>query len=213
MTEPSTAAQDLFGTQLPAAQAYHDSLATVAVERGLIGPREVSRLWDRHLVNSALLGLLPQQVLPLGATVCDVGSGAGLPGIPLALSRPDLLLTLVEPLERRSDYLREVVQELGLANVTVVRGRADDAQVRALKPRFDVVTSRAVAPLDRLLQWCVPLTGMGRYIAAIKGKTVAAEIAALSPQTARRVRDVRAVECRLPNSDASLTVLLAQRAS
>ena len=136
--------------RLPLAVAYADLLATEGVVRGLIGPREAPRLWDRHLLNCAVLG----EAVPQDATVCDIGSGAGLPGLVLAIARPDLRVTLVEPLLRRTTFLEEVVSALSLPHVEVVRGRADDLHgVRT----FDVVTSRAVAPLERLLQWSMPL--------------------------------------------------------
>ena len=126
--------------RLPLIAAYAASLADAGVVRGLIGPREVPRLWERHLLNCAVLG----EAVPEGVEVCDIGSGAGLPGLVLAIARPDLRLTLVEPLLRRTTYLSEVVEELGLDNVEVVRGRADALHGER---RFDVVTSRAVAPL------------------------------------------------------------------
>ena len=132
----------VFGSRLPLAQAYHDSLATDGSTRGFIGPREVPRLWDRHIINCAVV----KQAIPEGATVIDVGSGAGLPGIPLAIARPDLHITLIEPLLKRYNYLNEVVEELGLDNVTVLRGRAEEGPIKKAVAGADVVTSRAVAP-------------------------------------------------------------------
>ena len=150
-------------------ERYAELLATEGVVRGLIGPREAPRLWDRHLVNCALLaGLIPE-----GATVCDVGSGAGLPGLVLALARPDLQVTLVEPLLRRTTFLEEVAGELGLANVEVVRGRAEAVHGRR---QFQVVTSRAVAPLDRLLGWSMPLVAPQGALVAMKGSSIGEEI-------------------------------------
>jgi 16S rRNA (guanine527-N7)-methyltransferase len=159
---------------LPIVEAYADLLATDGVVRGLIGPREAPRLWDRHLLNSGVLG----EVVPRDASVCDIGSGAGLPGLVLAIARPDLELTLVEPLLRRTTFLEEVVEALALTNVEVVRARADALHGRRT---FDVVTSRAVAPLDRLLQWSMPLVAPTGALVAMKGSSVTEEIEAARP--------------------------------
>ena len=148
-----------------------DLLATDGVVRGLIGPREVPRLWERHLVNCALLG----KAIPEGLEVCDVGTGAGLPGLVLALDRPDLTITLVEPLLRRTKFLDEAVAALGLDNVEVVRARAEE--LHGLR-EFSVVTSRAVAPLDRLLAWSMPLVRQGGALVAMKGSSAADEVRA-----------------------------------
>lgn len=155
--------------QLALAARYADLLATEGVLRGLIGPREAPRLWDRHLLNSAVL----VEAIPPSSTVCDVGTGAGLPGLVVAIARPDLRVTLVEPLLRRTTFLEEVVDELGLDHVEVVRGRADDLHGRQA---FDVVTSRAVAPLDRLLRWSMPLVAADGALVAMKGRSVREEI-------------------------------------
>jgi 16S rRNA (guanine527-N7)-methyltransferase len=155
--------------RLPLITAYAASLADAGVVRGLIGPREVPRLWERHLLNCAVLG----EAVPEGLEVCDIGSGAGLPGLVLAIARPDLRMTLVEPLLRRTTYLSEVVDELGLGNVEVIRGRADALHGER---RFDVVTSRAVAPLGRLLEWSMPLVSPTGVLLAMKGSSIAAEI-------------------------------------
>lgn len=142
--------------------------------RGLIGPREVPRLWERHLMNCAVLG----EAIPPGSSVCDIGSGAGLPGLVLAIARPDVRLTLVEPLLRRTIYLSEVVEELGLDNVEVHRGRADSLHGTR---DFDVVTSRAVAPLERLLQWSMPLVSPRGALVAMKGSSITEEIEEARP--------------------------------
>lgn len=155
--------------RLPLVQRYADLLATDAVVRGLIGPREVPRIWDRHLVNCGLLAT----VLPQGATVADVGSGAGLPGVVVALARPDLSVTLIEPLLRRTTFLESVVAELGVSTVTVRRARADALHGQS---RYDVVTARAVAPLDRLLGWCMPLVAPSGSLLAMKGESAEAEV-------------------------------------
>jgi 16S rRNA (guanine527-N7)-methyltransferase len=159
---------------MPLAERYAELLATDGVVRGLIGPREAPRLWDRHLVNCALLA----ELLPRDATVCDIGSGAGLPGLVLAIARPDLRVTLVEPLLRRTTFLEEAVAALGLDTVEVVRGRADALHGQR---RFAVVTSRAVAPLDRLLGWSMPLVEPDGALVAMKGSSIAEEIEAARP--------------------------------
>lgn len=166
---PELARRVFASTRLPLIEAYAASLATDGVVRGLIGPREAPRLWDRHLLNCAVLG----DAIPPGVTVCDVGSGAGLPGLVLAIARPDLQLTLLEPLLRRTTYLTEVADELGLSNVEVLRGRAEEQHG---KQRFDVVTSRAVAPLGRLLTWSMPLVAPDGALVAMKGSSVAEEV-------------------------------------
>ncbi len=166
-------ASEIFGERLPLAEAYHRSLATDGSVRGFIGPREVPRLWDRHILNCAVIG----QAMPHGVRVADVGSGAGLPGIPLAIARPDLDITLIEPLLKRSVYLQEVVDLLGLPNVTVIRGRAEEKQVReALGEGVDIVTSRAVAPLGKLAGWSLPLVRRGGEMIAMKGSSVGEEL-------------------------------------
>jgi 16S rRNA (guanine527-N7)-methyltransferase len=165
------AAAKLFGDRLPMAEAYAELLATNGIVRGLIGPREASRIWDRHLLNCAVVG----ELIPQGASVVDVGSGAGLPGIVLAVARPDLRITLVEPLARRTAFLSEAVSVLGLADTDVLRARAEESS-GALEPA-DVVTARAVAPLDRLAAWCLPLCTVGGRLLALKGSSAADEVA------------------------------------
>ena len=161
-------AKDVFGERLDVAAAYHDSLATTAAERGFIGPKEVDRLWERHILNCAVIG----EAFNEGLNVADIGSGAGLPGIPLAIARPDLNVTLIEPLLKRSVYLGEVKEALGLDNVTVIRGRAEEQK----KGQFDVVTSRAVAPLGKLAGWSLPLVAHGGHMVAMKGEQVHEEL-------------------------------------
>jgi 16S rRNA (guanine527-N7)-methyltransferase len=171
--EYADAARQVFGERLPLAVAYAQLLITDGVVRGLIGPREAPRVWERHLINCAVTA----QMIPMGAYVVDLGSGAGLPGIVLAVARPDLTITLVEPLARRTAFLSEAVTALGLdATVTVVRGRAEDL---AGDPPVaaDVVTARAVAPLDRLAGWCLPLAAIGGRLLALKGASAADEVA------------------------------------
>lgn len=151
---------------------YVNLLTTDGVVRGLIGPREVTRLWSRHVANCAVL----EELVPEGAVVADVGSGAGLPGLPLAIVRPDIRVVLVEPLLRRTTFLTEAVEALGLGDrVEVRRGRAEETSLAV-----DVVTARAVAPLDRLAGWTLPLARVGGVLLALKGEGAAEEIAASS---------------------------------
>ena len=157
--------------RLELAVRYTELLATEGVVRGLIGPREAPRLWERHVLNSAVLA----EAIPDGASVCDLGTGAGLPGLVVAIARPDVRMTLVEPLLRRTTFLDEVVDELGLGHVEVVRGRAEDLHG---SHTFDVVTSRAVAPLGRLLGWSMPLVAPTGALVAMKGSSIHDEIEA-----------------------------------
>ncbi|MFC4950306.1 16S rRNA (guanine(527)-N(7))-methyltransferase RsmG [Pseudonocardia sp. GCM10023141] len=165
------AARTVFGDRLPLAQRFADHLVTSGVERGLIGPREAPRIWDRHILNCAVVA----DLVPDGARLVDVGSGAGLPGLPLALARPDLGVVLIEPLARRVDWLREVIEVLGL-DIEVERGRAEEKTVRERWEGADVVTARAVAPLHRLAGWCLPLLRPGGVMLAIKGSSAPDEV-------------------------------------
>jgi 16S rRNA (guanine527-N7)-methyltransferase len=169
---PPEQARTAFGDRFADALRYAELLADVGVGRGLIGPREVPRLWERHLLNCAVLS----EVIAREVSVCDVGSGAGLPGIPLALARPDLRIMLLEPLLRRTTFLEEVVKLLGLTNVTVVRGRAEEMIGKL--PAVDLVTARAVAPLERLAGWGLPLLRPHGEMAVLKGETAEEELKA-----------------------------------
>ena len=172
-------ATSVFGSTLDQARRYAELLATDGVTRGLIGPRESGRLWDRHLLNCGVVAeLLPEQ-----GQLVDIGSGAGLPGVVLAMLRPSLHVLLLEPLLRRSLFLSECVSELQLSNVTVLRARAQDKA--AARIRADVATARAVAPLDRLAGWAVPLLRPGGELLAIKGQSAAAELTAARPVLSR----------------------------
>ena len=171
VSAPPPGAATAFGDGLGRAHRYAQILAGAGVERGLIGPREADRLWERHLLNSAALA----ELLDSGDQIADIGSGAGLPGIPLALARPDLRVTLIEPLLRRTDFLREVIADLGV-EVTVVRGRAEDPTVQQQVGEMDAVVSRAVASLDKLTRWSMPLLRPGGRMLAIKGERAADEI-------------------------------------
>ncbi|MHC3004374.1 16S rRNA (guanine(527)-N(7))-methyltransferase RsmG [Gordonia metallireducens] len=169
---PPASADAVFGERKELAKGYWRILATDGIDHGLMGPREVPRLWDRHILNCAVIGELIRE----DETVFDVGSGAGLPGLPLAIARPDVSITLIEPLLRRSTFLERAVETLGLENVRVVRGRAEEKVVRADVGLADVVTSRAVAPLERLSKWSAPLVRGGGRMIAIKGSSAAEEI-------------------------------------
>jgi 16S rRNA (guanine527-N7)-methyltransferase len=173
------AAREIFEGRLDAARSYATLLATIGVERGLIGPREVGRLWSRHILNCAVAS----ELAPSAARVADVGSGAGLPGVVWAIHRADLDLTLIEPMARRVRFLEEVVQQLGLPNVHVVRARAEELHGGR---RYDVVTARALAPLGRLAGWCLPLVRPGGVLAAFKGESAQREIDEAS-STVRRL--------------------------
>jgi 16S rRNA (guanine527-N7)-methyltransferase len=167
-------ARDIFGDSLPLAERYAEFLADAGLERGLLGPREVDRLWDRHLMNCAVLG----EAIPERASVMDIGSGAGLPGLVLAIVRPDLSITLLEPLLRRTTFLSECVTMLGLDNVEVRRGRAEEV---VKDYAVDVVTARAVAPLERLVRWALPLLRPGGELLALKGERAATELKEAGP--------------------------------
>ena len=144
-------------------------LAGAGVERGFLGPREVDRIWDRHIGNCAVV----EELIPVNSKVFDIGSGAGLPGVVLAIVRPDISMGLIEPLMRRSEFLTEVVTDLGLSDrVTVMRGRAEELKGQTAQ----IVTARAVAPLGKLLTWALPLTAKNGQILAMKGSSAATEI-------------------------------------
>lgn len=181
-TEPNYAAE-LFGDRLEVARAFTSDLAQYGEERGLIGPLELERLWTRHVVNSALVA----PILRPGR-VGDVGSGAGLPGLVLAIARPDVHLVLIEPMERRTDWLTEEADRLGLDNVTVTRGRAEEVTP---EPRLDQVTARAVSALGKLIPLCVPLLRPGGELVFLKGARVQEEIEAAEKAIRRaKLRDV-----------------------
>ncbi|PVZ10899.1 16S rRNA m(7)G-527 methyltransferase [Actinomycetospora cinnamomea] len=203
--ETPPAAAEVFGDQLPVAERYVELLAGPGHDQGVIGPRELPRLWERHVLNSAAVG----EVLPVGATVVDIGSGAGLPGVPLALARPDLAITLLEPMARRVAWLERVVDELGLG-VTVVRGRAEERETRRRCGESDVVTARAVAPMGRLATWSLPLVRPGGTLAAMKGASAASEVERdLKEIRAAGGEDCRVVRCGV--GDAATTVVLVSR--
>jgi 16S rRNA (guanine527-N7)-methyltransferase len=202
-------AEEAFGSSLETAERYTRILAGAGIERGLIGPSEVDRLWSRHVLNSAAVADLVSD----GERVADVGSGAGLPGIPMALARPGAHVVLIEPLLRRADFLQEVVAELGL-DVTVVRGRAEDKSVRESVGDLDAVTSRAVASLDKLTRWCIPLVREGGRMLAMKGDRADDEInRCRGVMQSLGAVDVRVVKCGVNFLTPPATVVVARRAT
>lgn len=173
-SEPPAAppvAAGVFGSHLPRAEEYARLLADTGVSHGLVGPREVPRLWDRHILNCAVI----QDAFPPGSVVIDVGSGAGLPGLAVAIARPDLGLHLIEPMLRRTTWLTRTVSDLGLTNCVVHRGRAEDFQDRLTAP---FVTARAVARIDKLARWTFPLLSDGGMLVAMKGRNALDELEA-----------------------------------
>jgi 16S rRNA (guanine527-N7)-methyltransferase len=174
---PPDGADEVFGSALEGASRYARLLATRGVEQGLLGPREVPRLWDRHLLNCAVVAEL---IDPGGKTLVDIGSGAGLPGIVLAMLLPEVQVILLEPMERRCRFLSDCVAELALPNASVRRGRAEDVDIRA-----DVATARAVAPLSRLAELAARLVRPGGMVLAIKGRTAADELRNARPALRR----------------------------
>jgi 16S rRNA (guanine527-N7)-methyltransferase len=203
----SAAAAAIFGSRIDLARRYAELLASAGVERGLLGPREVGRVWERHLLNSAVVG----ELLDPDERVIDIGSGAGLPGIPLAIARPDLEVVLLEPMLRRSEFLNEAVAQLGLA-VEVVRGRAEDPWVRDQFGSRDVAVSRAVAALDKLAKWSMPLLRQGGRMVAIKGERAPEEVEAhRRGMVASGAVDVRVVTCGANYLRPPATVVLARR--
>lgn len=166
---PPPPAGEIFGDGMPQARRFVEILADTGVSHGLIGPREVPRLWERHVLNCAVIA----DAFPMGSMLIDVGSGAGLPGLALAIARPDLDVHLVEPMLRRTTWLSATVADLGLGNVTVHRGRAEEFADRLASPW---VTARAVARLGKLARWCVPLLASGGTLVAMKGANAAVEL-------------------------------------
>jgi 16S rRNA (guanine527-N7)-methyltransferase len=198
---PDTAAA-VFGAALPAAIRYAELLAGPGVERGLIGPAEASRIWDRHLLNSAAIAGLA----PADGWIVDVGSGAGLPGVVLALLVPSARLTLVEPMARRVTFLEECVAELGLANVEVRRGRAEEL---AGELAADMVTARAVAPLAKLAGLCAGLARPGGLVVAMKGSSAATELASAATELAQLgVADARVAQVGSGTGPGAATVVM-----
>ena len=193
--------------------AYVDLLSTTGVEHGLIGPREVPRLWERHVLNCAVVADPSLGLVPAGTRVADVGSGAGLPGLVWGIARPDIHVVLIEPLLRRATFLTQAVIDLGLeGRITVLRGRAEDITSSPEWVPVDVVTARAVAPLDKLLGWTVPLLVKGGRLALLKGSSAGEEIATAAPAAASLgVRDLAITTCGAPWVDPETTVVTGTR--
>lgn len=163
------AAEVIYGEQTQLAERFVEHLVTTGIEWGLLGPREVPIMWERHVLNCAVV----QELLPRGGVVADVGSGAGLPGLALAIARPDVQFVLIEPLERRVDWLNIVIEDLGLENVDVIRARSEQVFDTV---DVDIVTARAVSAMKSLVPMTVPLLhGQGELL-AIKGKSATSEI-------------------------------------
>lgn len=204
---PPAAAEVVFGDRVALAHRYADLLAGPGVERGLIGPREVERLWDRHILNSAAVA----ELIEPDARIIDIGSGAGLPGLPIAIARPDVRVTLVEPMLRRTEFLDEVVAALGLP-IEIVRGRAEAPDVRAGAGGADVVVSRAVASLDKLSRWSLPLLRPGGRMLAMKGERAEEEVVeGRRGMASLGATDVRVMRCGESYSDPPVTVVIAVR--
>lgn len=195
----------VFGSGEDRARTYAEMLATRGIEWGLLGPRETPRLWTRHLFNCAALLPLP----PHGASVCDIGSGAGLPGLVIAIGRPDIRVSLVEPLQRRVHFLEQAIDELALQDrVEVLHGRAEEFDAGE---GFDVVTSRAVGALTKLIGWSAPLLARDGQVLALKGASAGAEIekAAKELRKARLTAEVLEVRAD-PRTEPTYVVRLAR---
>lgn len=201
------AAGTIFGARVDVVRHYAELLAGVGVERGVIGPDESDRLWERHMLNCVVIA----ELLDWGDRVVDIGSGAGLPGLPIAIARPDARMILVESLRRRTEFLGDVVAELGL-EVDVVCGRAEEASVRERVGHCDAAVSRAVGGLDKLTRWSLPLLRPGGRMLAMKGKGATEEV-----RRHRRVMttlgavDVRVVQCGVNYLTPPATVVTAWR--
>jgi 16S rRNA (guanine527-N7)-methyltransferase len=204
---PPDGADAIFGARLDLAKRYADLLADTAVEWGLLGPHEIDRIWERHLLNC---GAVAELLVP-GERVADIGSGAGLPGLALAIAKPGLHVVLIESLQRRTEFLRMAVEGLGL-DVEVVRGRAEDAAVRESVGGCDAVASRAVASVDKVTRWSLPLLRPGGQMLAIKGERAAEEVRKYRRvMTALGATDARVVECGVKYLSPPTTVVVARR--
>jgi len=194
---------DVFGERLGAVSAFRDALVAEGEKRGLIGPREASRLWERHLLNSAAV----VRFLRDGAVI-DVGSGAGLPGLVIAAVEPGREVILIEPMERRVAWLEEIAGRLGLQNVRVIRARAESAAGLVRAPS---VTARAVAPLAKLARWCVPLVAEGGQMLFLKGRGAGEEVAAASGALRSLRLEAEVVEvASLPGLEATRVIRLVR---
>jgi 16S rRNA (guanine527-N7)-methyltransferase len=196
--EISSAIRSVFGERSTLAARYVDLLTTDGIERGLLGPREADRIWERHILNCAALASL----IPVGARVVDLGSGAGLPGIPLAIARPDLTVVLLEPMRRRVDFLRDCLSVLALPGVTVQHGRAEEG----IAELADIVVARAVASLDKLMRLSFELLVDNGALLALKGQAAAGEC-----DQARRATGIEAELLTLPAAGRPATVIRVSR--
>jgi 16S rRNA (guanine527-N7)-methyltransferase len=204
---PPDVAHIVFGVRLDLAQQYAELLADAGVERGILGPHEIDRIWERHLLNCGAVA----ELLQPGERVADIGSGAGLPGVPLLIAKPELRIVLIEASLRRTEFLRTAVSELGL-DVEVVRGRAEDPAVRQRVGTCDAVVSRAVAPLDKVTRWSFALLRPGGRMLAIKGERAADEVREhRRVMTALGAADARVVECGVNYLSPPTTVVVARR--
>ncbi len=195
-------ASPVFGPNTELISRYVDILAGRGIEWGLVGPREGPRLWDRHVLNSIAIA----DLLPADSDLVDVGSGAGLPGTPLAIYRPDLKVTLLESLLRRANFLEAAVAELGLADrVRVVRARAEEHRTQ-----YDVVTARAVAPLGRLISWCAPLLRSPGRLVALKGESAAKELGGTDPKLLRGLQ-AAVQQLAVPGTDEQTWAVVLDR--
>lgn len=207
VSSPPPAATALFGDRLDQAQQYVEMLADTGVTHGLIGPREGERIWQRHVLNCAVLA----ELIEPNARVLDIGAGAGLPGIPLALARPDLEVVLLEPMARRVEWLRETVDRLDLP-ITVARGRAEEKGARRQWAGADVVTARAVAPLARLAEWALPFLRTGGRLLAVKGASASIEVTRdLAAVRGFGGAAPRVVQCGGAHVDPPTTVVVVER--
>ena len=204
---PPAVAEEIFRARLGLAQRYAELLADTGVEWGLLGPHEVDRIWERHLLNCGAVA----ELLESGERIADIGSGAGLPGLALAIAKPGLDVTLIESLLRRTEFLRMAVTELGL-DVNVLRGRAEDPAIRETAGGCDTVVSRAVAPLDKLTRWSMTLLRPDGRMLAIKGERAADELREhRRVMTSLGARNARVVECGVKYLSPPTTVVVARR--
>jgi 16S rRNA (guanine527-N7)-methyltransferase len=196
-------------------ERYQEILAGPGLDRGLMGPREMPRLWDRHILNCAVVAEPALDLIPAGALVADVGSGAGLPGLVWAITRPDLTMILIEPLLRRATFLTEAVIDLGLTDrVTVLRARAEKVIATPNWTGVDIVTARAVAPMERLLGWTMPLLKPVGDLLALKGASAQAEIdAATQSINQYKITEISVLTCGAGVVVPETTVVRARRTS
>lgn len=194
-------------------ERYQEILAGPGLDRGLMGPREMPRLWDRHILNCAVVAEPALGLVPQGALVADVGSGAGLPGLVWAITRPDLTMILIEPLLRRATFLTEAVIDLGLTDrVTVLRARAEKVITTPNWTGVDIVTARAVAPMERLLGWTMPLLKPVGDLIALKGSSAQSEIDDAAQAISQyRVTEISVVTCGAGVVEPETTVVRARR--